>query len=126
MSQTKKPTAKSTTIEYRAWITMRSRCSDPKRIDFHRYGGNGVKVCAEWLNDFDRFLSDVGFRPTHRHALVRIARGDYTPENTRWETLARAGLRRRNAARKASDAERVPYNTAKRLLANGWTPPTTP
>lgn len=74
--------------EHYAWTNMIQRCTNPKRADFHQYGGRGIKVCDEWLNSFAAFLSDVGSRPSPQHSLDRYPNlnGNYEPGNCRWAT----------------------------------------
>ena len=103
---------------------MRTRILNPRRSDFHRYGGAGIEVCSEWRDSFDQFLADLGPRPSLRHCLVRInKRGNYEKSNCAWQTLRQDGERRRSEVRKTSDRCRSPYLTTKRLLLLGWTPP---
>lgn len=84
-SGSRKPTARSYMPEYRIWMAMRRRCSKPRNQSFHLYAGR-VSVCTEWEN-FDRFLADVGPRPSSRHSLDRIDNeGNYEPGNVRWAT----------------------------------------
>ena len=40
---------------YKVWKSMRARCNNPKVNQYEDYGGNGVKVCEEWKNDFMPF-----------------------------------------------------------------------
>lgn len=58
------------TPEYKAWSSMRSRCSNPNNASYSRYGGRGIRVSKEW-DDFSTFLSDVGMRPSPIHSLER-------------------------------------------------------
>ncbi len=37
---------------YKAWGAMKRRCYNSSASDYVRYGGRGVKVCDEWINDF--------------------------------------------------------------------------
>ena len=52
-----------TTFEYRnhplydIWKGMKSRCRDKNHGSYNIYGGNGVKVCKLWENDFFSFYN---------------------------------------------------------------------
>jgi hypothetical protein len=72
---------------YRVWLTMRSRCNNPKVDYYHRYGGRGIKVCDRW-NDFSNFKEDMGESPGPEYSLDRFPNkdGDYEPGNVRWAT----------------------------------------
>ncbi len=73
--------------EYRTWKDMRRRCNNPDYIEFHNYGGRGIKVCQQWNNSFKAFLEDMGFRPTPKHTIERIDNDlGYFAENCYWAT----------------------------------------
>jgi hypothetical protein len=42
---------------YAIWNGIRQRCNNPKRKDYHNYGGKGVTICAEWENSFNTFYT---------------------------------------------------------------------
>lgn len=101
------------TPEYRAWRNIKVRCYDNKNDHYKDYGGRGIKMCDAWLNSFETFLADVGFRPTPQHSLDRYPNndGDYEAGNVRWATRSQ---QRRNTR----DAVVVEYNGEKIQLTD--------
>lgn len=82
------------------WATYKSmivRCTMQYKHNYKSYGGKGVRVCDRWqdgsvvgsVRGFQRFLEDVGDRPSSTHTLDRIdSSGNYEPGNVRWATRA--------------------------------------
>lgn len=72
---------------YSIWIGMKQRCYNPNNKFYHRYGGRGIKICDEWLNDVRQFITDM--YPTWQEDLS-IDRKDndmgYSKDNCRWAT----------------------------------------
>src|SRR4029453_6918344 len=48
--------------EYVVWRSMKARCLNPKHPHYADYGGRGITVCPEWINNFENFLADMGRR----------------------------------------------------------------
>jgi hypothetical protein len=75
------------TAEYNTWISMKDRCCNPKNKRYDRYGGRGITVSNEWLNNFDVFYKDMGDKPTPKHSIDRINNDKgYCKENCKWAT----------------------------------------
>lgn len=77
--------------EYRIWLMMLVRTTDPRHISYKHYGKRGICVSPEWsdpVTGFDKFLTHVGPRPSERHTMDRYPDpdGHYTEGNVRWAT----------------------------------------
>ena len=84
--------------EYIAWGNMKQRCFNKNFVSYHRYGGRGITVCERWLNSFENFISDMGFRPAKGYSIDRINNdGNYEPSNCRWATKTEQLLNRKCA-----------------------------
>ncbi len=75
------------TPEYDTWCHMKSRCYNKNNLDYHRYGGRGIKICDRWLHSFDNFIADMGCKPFEGLEIDRTNNdGNYEPSNCRWVT----------------------------------------
>jgi len=86
---------KSSLRVYRIWQCMKKRCYNQNDENYYLYGGNGVKVCDEWL-DSDKFIQWAlanGYNDTLEIDRIDPEK-DYEPSNCRFIT------KRENAARK--------------------------
>jgi hypothetical protein len=71
-------------MEKRVWHGMRARCHNPKNQAYERYGGRGIFMCDEWLDNFDRFYEDMGPKPEGMD-LDRIDNEKgYSKQNCQW------------------------------------------
>lgn len=71
---------------HRAWSEMKTRCSNPNRTFWKRYGGRGIKVCERW-ESFELFNQDMGSSWFEGASLERKnLNGDYEPANCEWAT----------------------------------------
>ena len=76
---------------YRIWQGMKTRCSNPKHVAYHRYGGRGITYDPKW-EKFENFKRDMF--PTYKEPLTidRINNdGNYCKENCRWVSVGEQG-----------------------------------
>jgi len=74
--------------EYHAWRNALNRCTNPKNKKYPDYGGRGIRMCPEWVESAQTFLSDMGPCPDGL-SLDRIdnTKG-YEPSNCRWASYS--------------------------------------
>lgn len=78
----------SKTRIYSLYKDIKNRCYREKTECYKYYGGRGIRVCDEWLNDFVKF-HDWAVANGHRRGLDidRInVNGNYEPSNCRFVT----------------------------------------
>jgi hypothetical protein len=119
------------TATYRAWVSMKNRCLNPKADSWEWYGGKGITVCAEWVDSFTRFWEDMGTCPEGFTLERREGDKGYDKANCLWTTRQ---VQNRNRASNIliSYKEKtqclldwtnelgLPYNTIRMRLKAGW------
>lgn len=74
---------------YGIFHQMKKRCYNPKSPDYINYGGKGVTICSEWLDDFIEF-NDWSMKNGYNKSLTidrKNPKKGYSPDNCRWVNL---------------------------------------
>lgn len=74
---------------YKTWWGIKERCGSPNSSNYSNYGAKGITMCQEW-EDFKTFY-DWAMLNDYADDLTidrQDSKGNYTPDNCRWITLA--------------------------------------
>lgn len=122
------------TTLYATWCNMKSRCYCKTNTCYKHYGGRGIKICDEWINNFDNFKNwalSNGFKSGLTIDRIDV-NGDYCPENCRWTTRKLQSDNKRDTKHflyngnmftlnELSDKYNVKYNILyDRMFRLGW------
>lgn len=118
---------------YTKWASMKARCYNSKATNYKNYGGRGVTICGEWLNDYVAFRDwAIGNGYSIGLTIDRInVNGNYCPDNCRWlSNKGQANNKRTNRVitmngvahtlSEWSDIYKINQDTVSERMKRGW------
>lgn len=106
---------------YDVWINIKQRCLNQNNPNYKNYGGRGITVCDEWINDFNNFQEwsiTNGYQKGLNIDRIDNNKG-YCPENCRFITYAEnQNNKRTNAYIEFNNEINTITNWAKKLNMN--------
>lgn len=124
---------KAGTRLYNVYLSMKDRCYNKNDRAYTSYGGRGIVVCQEWLDDFMNFYNwamDNNYK--EGLSIDRIDNnGNYEPNNCQWATRTQQQRNRRNNKNYTINGEthclaewceilNLRYGTVHQRLEYGW------
>ena len=121
---------------YNIYGLMVSRCYNPSNQAYKDYGGRGIKICQEWLDDRSKFYDwSLANGYKSEYSIDRIDNNkDYCPENCRWTDIYTQANNKRNSLKifykgkeqtlkEWCDELELPYKTIHpRITYQKWSP----
>ena len=94
------------------WYNIKNRCYRNTSKYYKYYGGRGITMCKEWLDDYQNFYNWAiknGYDETAPKGACTIDRidvnGNYEPNNCRWISMREQSRNKRNNKRISYNGE---------------------
>lgn len=85
---------------YRIFHNMKTRCYNKNYYQYKDWGGRGIVICDEWLNDFMSFYDwsmEHGYQDNLTIDRINVD-GNYEPNNCRWVDMKTQNRNKHNNA----------------------------
>lgn len=91
---------KTKSKEYRIWQNIKNRCYNKNVKCYSGYGGRGIYLYDEWIDDFEKFYDYISSLDNFKNKDYTLDRIDnnlsYIPNNLRWTSPRSQARNRRN------------------------------
>ena len=118
---------------YAIYYGMRYRCYSKNCSRYKNYGERGIKICKEWMEDYDSFEKwalENGYKDGLSIERIDV-NGDYCPENCTWVSLKEQSRNKCNTVRinvngnkytiiELSELTGLSYGKIYYRYSNGW------
>lgn len=109
---------------YKKWCGIKRRCYNSNEKSYKSYGGKGIEICNEWLNDFASFENwayNNGYSEGLTIERIDVNKG-YYPDNCTWIPMERQARNKTNTVymsykgrllpiAEIAEIENIPYKT---------------
>lgn len=102
---------------YKIFCGMKQRCYNTNHKYYPIYGGRGIKICDEWLNDYQQFEAWAlanGYADDMSIDRIDNDKG-YSPDNCRWIYYKDQPKNRRSNHRVIVDGEEMNVSDVSRI-----------
>ena len=101
---------------YWVWAYMKSRCCNKNDTRYDGYGGRGITVCSEWLNNPKSFIEWALNSGWEKDLFLdrEDNDGDYTPTNCRFVNVTESNVNQRKRIDNTSGFRGVHYHITKK------------
>ncbi len=106
---------------YAIWLGIKTRCFNAKSFAYKDYGGRGITMSPDWVNDFVKFKSDMQDGYSKGLTIERVqVNGNYEKSNCCWVTRSEQANNRRTTIYMDTEQGIMKIKDAANLVGICW------